>query len=69
MSMYDMLQTAGIHMQQEPPQEGGGRPNVPGGIGQGHHKAKKDWGIRLIDQKWQSGPGGLMSVGDMFRAA
>eukprot|EP00973_Karenia_brevis_P061025 8486260-Karenia_brevis.AAC.1 len=65
-----MLQAAGIQMQSEPPQQlSGGRPKIPGGIEHGHHRAKKDWGIRLTDQDWQSGPGGLMSPGDMLRAA
>eukprot|EP00973_Karenia_brevis_P048815 6771955-Karenia_brevis.AAC.1 len=68
--MFDMLQAAGIQMQREPPQElGGGRPKVPGGIEQGHHRAKNDWGIRLAVQELQSGPGGLMSLGDMLGAA
>eukprot|EP00973_Karenia_brevis_P088300 12243971-Karenia_brevis.AAC.1 len=29
----------------------------------------KEWGIRLSDQEWSPGPGGLMSLGEMLPAA
>eukprot|EP00973_Karenia_brevis_P064901 9013853-Karenia_brevis.AAC.1 len=29
----------------------------------------KQWGIRLSDQEWSPGPGGLMSLGEMLLSA
>eukprot|EP00973_Karenia_brevis_P068778 9561773-Karenia_brevis.AAC.1 len=35
----------------------------------GQPRARREWGIRLPDQSWQEGPGGLMNLGDMLRLA
>eukprot|EP00973_Karenia_brevis_P063080 8770607-Karenia_brevis.AAC.1 len=44
------------------------QPRGPEGHG-GLSGRPRQWGIRLSDQEWSPGPGGLMSLGEMLLLA
>eukprot|EP00973_Karenia_brevis_P057701 8027200-Karenia_brevis.AAC.1 len=69
--MSETIQVAGISMHQTQLSQDDGlrRPVDPGGLEQRQQRAKREWGMRLTDKEWQAGLRGLVSLGNMLRAA
>eukprot|EP00973_Karenia_brevis_P092678 12413583-Karenia_brevis.AAC.1 len=69
--MDDMLDVAGLHMHQEHHQvRVTEQPKGPEGLGATDSSSRpREWGIRLSDQEWFPGPGGLASLGELLQLA
>eukprot|EP00973_Karenia_brevis_P004150 570015-Karenia_brevis.AAC.1 len=66
--MAEMVELAGLNMHQLHQVMGDEQFRGPEGH-VGKPSRPKQWGIRLSDQEWSLGPGGLMSLGEMLLSA
>eukprot|EP00973_Karenia_brevis_P090513 12402952-Karenia_brevis.AAC.1 len=68
--MKDMLEGAGLEMHQEHQVRDTEQPDGPEGLGAKDSSSRpREWGIKLSDQEWSSGPRGLAGLGELLQLA